>query len=132
MSTGAIAPLLPTPPINLTSLTATILAQFSSVVANKTLSAATIIEFLIEAMQLVQGVSGLTSIQKQTLALSVVSQFITSSTLPAQEQQDILLLVNTFGPSIVNGLVSAANGVYNFGKVVEEKVVGCFQKCNIC
>jgi hypothetical protein len=112
------------------TLAAKMLDQFSSAVKGKPpLSPVSVPEYLAEAMQLAEGVSGLTGPQKQSLVLTVLNSFVNNLPLSELEKSAILLIINTVGPCLINTIIAAGKGLYNFGVKVEEV---CEKECIGC
>jgi len=81
---------------------------------NIPISRASIINYAIEAMQLIENIPYLTGADKQSVLLSVINTIIeNSSSLSAAEKTDLEALASTILPPVIAAICAAANGLLN-------------------
>jgi hypothetical protein len=97
-----------------------------------TLSTSNLLSYATEVAQYTENIPGLSSTDKQNVAVGALNTLIENSSLSATEKQFLQSLVSTMVPTLISAICAAAKGKLNINKVATavaqdvEKSCGCF------
>jgi hypothetical protein len=90
---------------------------------------ANIVLIASELIQIAEKYKTFTGLQKKMLVVNTIKQCINEQNLDSDDKTALNIIVDFTLPSIVDGFVSAINGMYSFSKKVKNsKFCGCLKK----
>ena len=98
----------------------------SSISSNPITDINSIVTYLPIVMSKIEVIKDLSGDQKRQLAIDIISQLIQLCPLNDTDKATLLATFNILAPTLITVVIDSANGIYNFGKEIEEK---CAAKC---
>lgn len=99
--------------------------NIKSMIVNKQFNASSFVTIVTMVMQLLTQFPQLTGPQKKNVAIQVITRLVQEIPIPGIDQPTAALLINTTLSTMIDAVIAAANGQFNFTQIVEE-VKGCF------
>ena len=100
-----------------------------SVINTKTISSTTIIVLTNKLIQVVEQYKELTGSQKKMLVLDTLTKIINENIDDDLAKQELLLLITTLLPKIIDTVVSAINGHMKFSKDIKPSCFSSLFQC---
>ena len=129
MSTPTVVPTTVTPPSTPTINVQALVTQITNSFQNPIITLAILPQFIPLVIAKVQVLEGLSTQQQEQVVVSVITQLIQLSNIPAAEKEALITTFNVMGVAMINVALDIANGVYNIGKTVVQDVES---KCKCC
>lgn len=99
--------------------------NIKTMITNKQFNASSFVTLVTMVMQVLGQLPQLTGPQKKDVAIQVITRLVQEIPIPGIDQATATALINTTLSKMIDFIVAAANGQFNFTQVVEE-VKGCF------
>ena len=99
--------------------------SIKAMIISKQFNASSFVTLVTMVMQLLGGLTQLTGPQKKDVAIQVITKLVQEIPIPGIDQETATALINTTLSKMIDFIIAAANGQFNFTQIVEE-VKGCF------
>ena len=97
-----------------------------SILKGENINLVNISTLLINLMQSVEQINGLTGDQKKDLVIEVIKYTIDKSSIPDDEKQILYIICYTTIPEIINVIISTVNNEFNLKKI-ESSCIPCLK-----
>jgi DNA mismatch repair ATPase MutS len=90
---------------------------------------ANIVLIASELIQIVEKYKTLTGSQKKMLVINTIKKYVNEQNTTSDEKLALNIIIDNTLPHIIDGFVSAINGLLNFSKKVKKSKLCCFSLC---
>lgn len=102
--------------------------EVKNAIVNKQFTASNFIVLVTLVMQVVEKAPQLTGPEKKEVAVKVIKRLILEIPMPGADKEAIGIIVETTLSKTIDFIIAAANGEFDFGKIVEQWK-SCFPCC---
>jgi hypothetical protein len=113
------------------AMSAQVLAQVKQAIVGRTFTATTFITLVTLVMQSVEKVVELSGPEKKQVAINVIKQLVQEIPMSEADKTVVLTIIDTTLPKIIDFIVSAANGEFDFAQIAtmwKDMFPCCFKK----
>ena len=90
---------------------------------------ANIVLIASELIQIVEKYKTLTGSQKKMLVINTIKKYVNEQNTTSDEKLALNIIIDNTLPHMIDGFVSAINGLLNFSKKVKKSKLCCFSLC---
>ena len=98
--------------------------SIKAMIVSKQFNASSFVTLVTMVMQLLGGLTQLSGPQKKDVAIQVITKLVQEIPIPGIDQATATALINTTLSKMIDFIIAAANGQFNFTQIVEQ-VKGC-------